>query len=269
MTAPMPHQPVEQTLFRLRVRYVKRGRLAYLGHLEVIHTVERIVRRARMPFAVTQGFSPRLRAGFSSALPVGTASSCEWYDLFLTELVPADEALSRLRAASPADLAPQEAAYIALRAPALTADITRACYRIALTPALGMRFTADEVRRALERVVAAGSVSYQRGKKQKVLDFTRTLASFSVEGSAHGGPNVADGSDIELFLDTRCDNEGALRPEILLAALDRELAGSDEPIVSTGIQDLACFSRYRVERVAQDVEQEDGSFADPLGRPVA
>lgn len=259
----MPHQPVEQTLFRLRVRYIKSGRLAYLGHLEVIHTVERIVRRARMPFAVTQGFSPRLRAGFSSALPVGTASSCEWYDLFLTELVPADEALERLRAASPEDLAPQEAAYIALRAPALTADITRVRYRVLLSSAPGRRLSADEVRDALGRAVAAGSVSYLRGKKQKVLDFSRTLAAFSV---ADGSP---DRPGIVLDLDTRCDNEGALRPEILLAALDRALTASSEPIVSTGIQDLDSFSRYQVERVAQDVELEDGGFVDPLGRPVA
>ena len=34
------------SLFRLRVRYGKRDRLKYLGHLEVIHTIERIVRRA-------------------------------------------------------------------------------------------------------------------------------------------------------------------------------------------------------------------------------
>ena len=28
------------TLFRLRVRYGKRDRLKYLGHLELIHTIE-------------------------------------------------------------------------------------------------------------------------------------------------------------------------------------------------------------------------------------
>lgn len=51
------------TLFRLRVRYGKRDRLKYLGHLEVIHTIERIVRRAGLPYAVTQGFSPHMRVG--------------------------------------------------------------------------------------------------------------------------------------------------------------------------------------------------------------
>ena len=81
------------TLFRLRVRYGKRDRLKYLGHLEVIHTIERIVRRAGLPYAVTQGFSPHMRVGFSSALPVGTSSTCEWYDLFMTEFVALDERL--------------------------------------------------------------------------------------------------------------------------------------------------------------------------------
>ena len=100
------------SLFRLRVRYGKRDRLKYLGHLEVIHTIERIVRRAGLPYAVTQGFSPHMRVGFSSALPVGTSSTCEWYDLFMTEFVALDEAFGRLAAASPADLAPIEAAYI-------------------------------------------------------------------------------------------------------------------------------------------------------------
>ena len=34
----------EPTLFRLRVAYPKLGRLKYLGHLELIHTVEQVVR---------------------------------------------------------------------------------------------------------------------------------------------------------------------------------------------------------------------------------
>ncbi|MFR7750117.1 MAG: DUF2344 domain-containing protein [Collinsella sp.] len=41
-----------------------------------------------------------MRVGFSSALPVGTSSTCEWYDLFMTEFVALDEAFERLAAAS-------------------------------------------------------------------------------------------------------------------------------------------------------------------------
>lgn len=88
------------TLFRLRVRYGKRDRLKYLGHLEVIHTIERIVRRAGLPYAVTQGFSPHMRVGFFGATG-GYVVDLQWYDLFMTEFVALDEAFGRLVAASP------------------------------------------------------------------------------------------------------------------------------------------------------------------------
>ena len=56
---------------RLRVRYKKDGRLAFLGHLEVINTHNRSIRRSGVPFAVGNGFARRMRLQFSQALPVG------------------------------------------------------------------------------------------------------------------------------------------------------------------------------------------------------
>lgn len=252
----MPAQMAPLPSFRLRVRYAKRGRLAYLGHLEVIHTIERAVRRAAMPYAVSQGFSPHMRVGFTSALPVGTSSSCEWFDLFLTDLVPAPEALRRLCAASAPDLMPDLAGYIDLRTPALTAEITRVGYRIELVPAPGRSYGTESVRAALESIRARQCIPYQRGKKAKELDLEKTLLGFTVVGEPC--------SLLILTLDTLCDNEGSLRPEILLAALDQELTRCDDPIVSTGIQNLVSFERYRVERIYQKIVLEDGSLADPL-----
>lgn len=96
----------EPTLFRLRVAYPKLGRLKYLGHLELIHTVEQIVRRAKLPYAVTQGFSPHMRIAYTSALPVGTSSTAEYFDVYLTELVPAEVALKLLQGAAPSTCVP-------------------------------------------------------------------------------------------------------------------------------------------------------------------
>lgn len=251
--------PNAASLFRLRTEYVKRGRLAYLGHLEVLHTLERIVRRAQLPYAVTQGFSPHMRLGVTSALPVGTSSEAEYFDLFMTEYVPAGEALARLTASAPADLAAQRACYLDVRAPALTAEITRAMYRIELTRADGFSFDADEVRALFDSIVGLGEIPYARGKKRKVLDLAGTLVGFTCVDLEGGG--------IELLLDTRISNEGSLRPEILLAALDRSLTPQvkrEGPIVSTGIQDLAAISRYAICRTAQYVEDSDGSLLSPI-----
>lgn len=247
-------------LFRLRTSYVKHGRLAYLGHLELVHTIERIVRRAGLPFAVTQGFSPHMRVGFSSALPVGTSSDAEYHDLFLTEYVPAPRALEALRAASPADLAPVASCYLDVRAPALTAEICRALYRIELDLAEDAPVDAGRAERDVAALVEKGSIPYMRGKKAKELDLAGNLVSFSVRPSGEGR--------LVMELDTRISNEGGLRPEILLAALDRMWAGEgavfEGPIVSRGIQDFERIPRYSVCRTAQYAEDADGSLLSPL-----
>ena len=251
------------TLFRLRVRYGKRDRLKYLGHLEVIHTIERIVRRAGLPYAVTQGFSPHMRVGFSSALPVGTSSTCEWYDLFMTEFVALDEAFGRLAAASPADLAPIEAAYIDVRTPALTAQLTRLSYRIDLHLDPEAPVSADEVRRAIDTLRADHGIDYVRGKKSKRLDLDHTLVGYEITAGERPDHLV-------LMLDTHADNEGSMRPEILLSAADVLLQGLtpgvDAPIVSTGMQDLVTICSYDVERLNQACEDDEGRLVSP--RPV-
>lgn len=259
MKSNQPLSDAEPARFRLRVRYVKRGRLRYLGHLELIHTIERCVRRAALPYAVSQGFSPHMRIGYTSALPVGTGSACEYYDVFLTELVPADEALSRLRAATPEDIAPEAAAYVDLRAPALTARITALRYLVELRFPSDAVPTEEELAHMVEPLYGRGEIPYVRGRKRKSVDVRRTLDSV-------GYALLPDGR-VWLRLDTHCDNGGSLRPEIVIAAFDQVLRGvvpGDEEIVSAGIQRLGRIAGFRIERVAQLAEEPDGTLLPPL-----
>ena len=240
----------EQEPFRLRVAYAKRGRLRYLGHLEVLRTVERSVRRAGLPYAVTQGFSPHMRIAFSAALPVGTASRAEFYDLYLDSYVPADEALARLAGSTPADLAPTAAAYVGFREPALTAALTRATYEVRIRVADAVEAGEGDVSAALAETASLECIEYLRaGKKLKRMDLARTLVS--AEARLEGG--VAT-----LALDTRSSNDGALRPEVLIRELERRLAAR------LGDPEARPFSSVRIERTSQSVELKDGSLASPL-----
>ena len=56
-----------QQIFRLRLTFAKQGRLAMLSHLEVARALERTVRRAGLPYAVSQGFSPHMLIAFGAA----------------------------------------------------------------------------------------------------------------------------------------------------------------------------------------------------------
>ena len=71
-----------------------------------------------------------------------------------------------------------------------------------------------------------------------------------------------------LMLDTHADNEGSMRPEILLSAADVLLQGLtpgvDAPIVSTGMQDLVTICSYDVERQNQACEDDEGRLVSPI-----
>lgn len=255
----------EPTLFRLRVAYPKLGRLKYLGHLELIHTVEQVVRRSKLPYAVTQGFSPHMRIAYSSALPVGTSSTAEYFDVYLTELVPAEDALRRLQNAAPVDLRPIDASYVELRRPALTAEINEVRYLLELMVDPAIDVSDEGLSQVLSGWRDRGTeIAYRRGKKVKSLDVRRLLRGFS--------HTVMPDGRIWLELKTRCDNDGSLRPEIIVAALDQALRGLkpgvDEEIVSTGIQRLATFTSYNVERCSQRIHCDDGSEVHPLGHEL-
>lgn len=255
----------EPKLFRLRVAYPKLGRLKYLGHLELIHTVEQVVRRAKLPYAVTQGFSPHMRIAYTSALPVGTSSTAEYFDVYLTELIPAEDALARLQAAAPVDLRPIDAAYVELRRPALTAEITLVDYLIELSFSQGSGASVEKLSDVFSSWWFSNDdlqIPYRRGKKSKSLDLKRVLSQANFLPSPEGCAWVE--------LKTRCDNDGSLRPEILIAAFDQGLRGLapgvDEEIVSTGIQQFSTIENYRVERSGQRISMENGGEPEPLGR---
>src|SRR3954449_8625952 len=87
---------------RLRVRYAKRGPLRFTSHRDFARAFERAVRRAGVPIAYSQGFTPHPKISYASAAPTGVASEAEYLEIGLqAEVDPA-----ALRAALDAALSP-------------------------------------------------------------------------------------------------------------------------------------------------------------------
>jgi radical SAM-linked protein len=68
---------------RVRLRFAKLGKVRWTSALDLARIWERALRRARVPVARTQGFSPRPRVSFGLALPTGAESVAEYLDLQL------------------------------------------------------------------------------------------------------------------------------------------------------------------------------------------
>lgn len=197
--------------FRLRVKYQITDRLAYLSHLETVRSMERVVRRAGLPFAITEGFNPHMKIAFGPALPVGAGSRSEYFDLRLREYVSPDLALAALQAAAPENLMPIACAYCAHGDDAI--DVT---YPVSVWKAeLACEgIDVDDVTRALEQLVDRGFIEVTKTKDRKT-----TVKRVEFEGRLVDGPHVtADDDVVTIDFSTFQGNEGALRPDKFISA---------------------------------------------------
>ncbi len=210
--------------FRLRVAYRKQGRLAMLSHLEVARALERAVRRAQLPFAVSEGFSPHMKIAFGAALPVGVGGTREIFDLALVRYVAPDKALAALQAASADDLMVGECAYVEPGAPAASVAFPVSTYRAALSAAPGslpVPETIEVVRKRKPKTLVVAD--YLVG----AVAVEGAVATFSLEAKPTGSlrPDVFVGSCLDAL------NEGSADPVRLssLTRIDQRAARAGMP----------------------------------------
>lgn len=201
----VPGQPDQQVMYRLRVFFQKRGRLAMLSHLELARALERAIRRAKLPYAISQGFSPHMKIAFGAALPVGVGGLHECFDVQLTRRIDPDDALEALKAASVHDLMISECGYINSKAPSASVAFPFATYRAELSHVPAREPIVPEV------------IQVIRKKKQKDL----VVSEFLV-----GEPRW-EGTTVTFELESK--PTGSLRPDKFLAAL---LEDEDVSVVS-------------------------------------
>ena len=70
---------------RLRVRYVKKGKVRFTSHRDVARIWERALRRVGLAMAYSRGFSPRPKLSFGLALSTGPESEAEFLELELAD----------------------------------------------------------------------------------------------------------------------------------------------------------------------------------------
>ena len=82
--------------FDYRAVYAKYGRARYISHLDFMRSMQRIIKRSKLPVWHTQGFNPHVYIMFPLALPLGTDSRVEIMDFALTENLPNEQVRKQL-----------------------------------------------------------------------------------------------------------------------------------------------------------------------------
>ncbi|NLB73852.1 MAG: DUF2344 domain-containing protein [Firmicutes bacterium] len=158
MGEPVHDCTVPASTFRIRI--TKTGAAKYMSHLDFLRTIERSVRRAELPVALSGGFNPRPRMSFSPALPVGVSSNSEFADIMLREAVDANEASLRLNESLPQGMRVTSSSMLPPNIPALSAIIQAASYRLELHGKAEVRL--DCVLTAIETILERDSIIIER-----------------------------------------------------------------------------------------------------------
>lgn len=165
---------------RVRARYAKTGKLRFISAIDLGRVWERALRKADLPIAYSEGFSPHPKVSFAEALPLGYASVGEYAELTFAAALPLDPAMAALNAAFPEGLrvlAAQEAPEGAAK---LAKSLQASCWELEY-PA---EVEPDVLERAVEASLAAPQLPVARERKGETttVDLRPTLHALAAEG---------------------------------------------------------------------------------------
>lgn len=178
--------------------------MRYTGHLDLHHTWERTLRRARLPLAYSQGFNPHPRINLASALPLGFTSEGEIIDIWLEQPVSEAEIKAALDQAAPPGLQVTAVQEMHARAPTLQVELEASEFYVTfLDPIPNLEG------RLVELLAAENLLRQRRGKEYDLRPLVQRLEC------------LPDGeSDRQRILICLTAKEGATgRPEEVIAAL--------------------------------------------------
>lgn len=231
---------------RVRLRYAKRGPLRFTSHRDFARAFERAVRRAGVPIAYSQGFTPHPKISYASAAPTGVASEAEYLELGLRAPVDPAELVKALDAALSPGLDVLDAV-VAPPGTSLADRIQASRWRVELP-----EVDPAELERAVAAFRGAPEVLVERLTKQgrRRFDVRSPIMSITV-CDADVAPSGVAGAPCAILEFVVRQVSPSVRPDDVLAGL-RVVAHLEAPVPP------------RATRLAQGQVTAQGEVVDPL-----
>ena len=223
-------------LKKLRLALNKGEKLRFLSHLDYAQAVERMIRRADIRMAYSEGFNPHMKISFSSALALGVTAAAEYIDMDVLEEDSLESIMERLNRVAPPGLEVLDGKEMPDKVKKMMAICNYAIYEVTGPT------TADvEWSELLKTFNEASEISYEKltPKKTRIID-VKEFVKESI--TAH----VDDGK-VTLVMGIGIYPQGTIKPsEVWNLGKD----SYNWPITSD----------YEIHRRAIMVENEEGRF---------
>ncbi len=199
----------QESPHRYRIRYSKGPSIRFIGHLDLLRTWERALRRAKIPVAYSQGFHPHPRINLGAALPLGYSSECELIDLWIENEIETTEIMSRISRSLPPGIELASVDLIPASSPSLQKSIRWAEY----ITILDQKFSVEEMKLKVKELLAQDTLQRtRRGKTYDLRPLLNSMEAIEMEGRA------------TLRMTLSSSQQGTGRPDEVLDALGLDAA---------------------------------------------
>jgi radical SAM-linked protein len=164
---------------RLHVIFRKGEGSRFLSHLDLQSTLEFSMRRARLPLDFTEGFSPRPRMSLVSPLPLGYTGEREILEITLSEPVPPEQVLARLRAAVPTGITIRDVIEVPAEGKSAASKLLSAAYDVTLSEPVSD--LTKRLQSLLDR--PAIEIEEERDRSTRRRDIRPAILSLSADGN--------------------------------------------------------------------------------------
>jgi radical SAM-linked protein len=173
---------------RCRITFSKTEAMRFTSHLDLHRTLERTMRRANLPLAYSEGFTPRPKLSLASALPLGFTSDAEVADFWLKEEIPPSQVERAFNASQPPGIRLYQVEQIALDTPKLQTSLTGAKYAVTLTE------TVPELESKVARLLIAEQVFIEKIKKgkKKTVDLRPLIVDVTLTSPEEAGTQILE-----------------------------------------------------------------------------
>ncbi|MHC1720778.1 MAG: TIGR03936 family radical SAM-associated protein [Clostridiaceae bacterium] len=97
---------------RYLIKFTKESEIKFVGHLDLMRTIQRMMKRSGLPIVYSQGFNPHINLSLAQPLAVGVYSGGDYFDVPLLEEVDEQEIKKALNSSAPSGIRILEAAKI-------------------------------------------------------------------------------------------------------------------------------------------------------------
>ena len=156
----------------MRITFSKFGKARWIGNLDLHRTWARILRRAKVPIAYSQGFNPQPRMQLASALPLGSMSECEILDIWVLEAITTTTLQNNLATGLPSGIEVIDITAVDLKEKSLQSRLRAAEYIIELEDYIDLKVLQE----IIDKLLSMKSIIRQnRGKDYDMRSLIQVL----------------------------------------------------------------------------------------------